>query len=235
MFLLLSGIYLRLTSPSASSVVYVTTPDLFFECQSDDRSLQPFLRGGLSTFASAYAWLFHIILLQPWYFNGSISVTMMSRLMLNLHETADAGLYSTNRSTISTNIECHSPTSHGIELDTLWSGDLNHTPTAHGQSFRLDESTPLASILRSSRWIYSFISVSPLFIIATQCISFLAYYHSFRPVMYTLDIPAVLPPLHIPLNKKKHQVTLLPTISASLWASIFDIFMAPSQWYPVNM
>ncbi|PPQ94408.1 hypothetical protein CVT25_002496, partial [Psilocybe cyanescens] len=41
----------------------------------------PFLRGGLSTFAS------------------SISVTMMSRLMLNLHETADAGIFSIEATT----------------------------------------------------------------------------------------------------------------------------------------
>ncbi|KAH9477580.1 hypothetical protein JR316_0009802 [Psilocybe cubensis] len=41
----------------------------------------PFLRGGLSTFAS------------------SMSVTMMSRLMLNLHETAEAGIYSTGITT----------------------------------------------------------------------------------------------------------------------------------------
>jgi len=38
----------------------------------------PFLRGGLSTFAS------------------SISVTLMSRLTLNLHRTADKGLLSTD-------------------------------------------------------------------------------------------------------------------------------------------
>ncbi|KAF8876017.1 hypothetical protein BD779DRAFT_1677998 [Infundibulicybe gibba] len=42
---------------------------------------QPFLRGGLSEFSS------------------SISVTMMSRFMLNLHETANAGLLSTQIST----------------------------------------------------------------------------------------------------------------------------------------
>ncbi|KAF9558567.1 hypothetical protein CPC08DRAFT_638831, partial [Agrocybe pediades] len=45
----------------------------------------PFLRGGLSTFAS------------------TISVTMMSRLMLNLHETADDGLFSTHLT--STNVD----------------------------------------------------------------------------------------------------------------------------------
>ncbi|KAF8874539.1 hypothetical protein BD779DRAFT_1566256, partial [Infundibulicybe gibba] len=41
----------------------------------------PFLRGGLSTFST------------------SISVTMMSRLMLNLHETANVGIFSSYNST----------------------------------------------------------------------------------------------------------------------------------------
>ncbi|KAF8879499.1 hypothetical protein BD779DRAFT_1151143 [Infundibulicybe gibba] len=41
----------------------------------------PFLRGGLSTFSA------------------SISVTMMSRLMLNLHETASIGILSTHTNT----------------------------------------------------------------------------------------------------------------------------------------
>ncbi|KAF8874537.1 hypothetical protein BD779DRAFT_251463 [Infundibulicybe gibba] len=41
----------------------------------------PFLRGGLSTFST------------------SISVTIMSRLILNLHETANIGLFSTHNTT----------------------------------------------------------------------------------------------------------------------------------------
>ncbi|KAK7466393.1 hypothetical protein VKT23_005116 [Stygiomarasmius scandens] len=41
----------------------------------------PYMRGGLSTFASA------------------VSVTMMSRLMLNLHEVAETGLYTSHRET----------------------------------------------------------------------------------------------------------------------------------------
>ncbi|RDB26178.1 hypothetical protein Hypma_006408 [Hypsizygus marmoreus] len=89
----------------------------------------PFMRGGLSTFASA------------------ISVTMMSRLMLNLHETADAGIYSTTRSGFtSTNMEYDTPVGP-VELDTLWSGDLHNSSTFQGQSFRLDESTQIASVV----------------------------------------------------------------------------------------
>ncbi|KAF8890463.1 hypothetical protein BD779DRAFT_1517895 [Infundibulicybe gibba] len=42
----------------------------------------PFLQGGLSTFSS------------------SISVTMMSRFMLNLHETANIGIFSTHITTL---------------------------------------------------------------------------------------------------------------------------------------
>jgi hypothetical protein len=66
---------------------------------------------------------------------------MMSRLMLNLHETADIGIYSTGTYT-DTNVEYSQPTN--VELDTLWSGDLEH-PTHTLQSFRVDESTQLAS------------------------------------------------------------------------------------------
>ncbi|KAF8997738.1 hypothetical protein BDQ17DRAFT_1411320 [Cyathus striatus] len=67
----------------------------------------PFLRGALSTFAS------------------SISVTMMSRIMLNLHQNADVGIYS-NVKTTSTmqysdrNYSGCEQTDH-IELDTLGS------------------------------------------------------------------------------------------------------------------
>jgi len=80
----------------------------------------PFMRGVLSTFASA------------------ISVTMMSRLMLNLHETAESGIYSTTRTDFtSTNMECGSPTAD-VELDTIWSGGMygNSTVDHATQSFR---------------------------------------------------------------------------------------------------
>ncbi|KAG5734400.1 hypothetical protein E4T56_gene7159 [Termitomyces sp. T112] len=62
----------------------------------------PFMRGGLSTFASG------------------ISVTMISRLMLNLHENANAGIYSTM--THNTHMEYISPPVE-IELDTIRTGD----------------------------------------------------------------------------------------------------------------
>lgn len=65
----------------------------------------PYLRGGLSTFASA------------------TSSTMMSRLMLNLHESADEGIYTTNK----TNTHFDYTISHHelggtnrVELDTFW-------------------------------------------------------------------------------------------------------------------
>jgi len=67
----------------------------------------PFLRGGLSTFAS------------------SVSITLMSRLLLNLHEGALKGLYSTNdntRTMLSTlgfsNIETS-------ETEEIWDYDLS--------------------------------------------------------------------------------------------------------------
>ncbi|KAG6906442.1 hypothetical protein DXG01_013925 [Tephrocybe rancida] len=79
----------------------------------------PFMRGGLSTFASG------------------ISVTMMSRLMLNLHENADTGIYSTTRTNLtSTGMECHSP-STDVELDTIWSGNGTYQSAAPFQSFGL--------------------------------------------------------------------------------------------------
>ncbi|KAJ4494517.1 hypothetical protein C8J55DRAFT_414911, partial [Lentinula edodes] len=67
--------------------------------------LQPFLRGSLSTFASC------------------MSVTMMSRLMLNLHSSARIGIFSTlptfhrDDSTLPTNTD-------SFELDTLRTEDL---------------------------------------------------------------------------------------------------------------
>ncbi|KAJ3840266.1 hypothetical protein F5878DRAFT_613746 [Lentinula raphanica] len=60
----------------------------------------PFLRGSLSTFASC------------------MSVTMMSRLMLNLHSSARSGIFST-LPTFSLNDE-----SNSVELDTLRTEDL---------------------------------------------------------------------------------------------------------------
>ncbi|RDB15736.1 hypothetical protein Hypma_003764 [Hypsizygus marmoreus] len=85
-------------------------------------SCGPFMRGGLSTFGS------------------SISVTMMSRLMLNLHEAANAGIYSTTLSAFpSRNMEYHMPTG-SVELNTLGSGNRSNPSTFQGQSFRVDES-----------------------------------------------------------------------------------------------
>jgi len=75
----------------------------------------PFLRGGLSTFAS------------------SMSVTMMSRLMLNLHETAQEGIYTTQ----ATNTDFRATRFRGaestIELDTLPSIGVAHASNI-GQS-----------------------------------------------------------------------------------------------------
>ncbi|KAF5336485.1 hypothetical protein D9611_006684 [Ephemerocybe angulata] len=51
----------------------------------------------------------------------STSVTMMSRMMLNLHETADEGLYSTHKT--STHVDYSiSQYTEPVELDTIWSG-----------------------------------------------------------------------------------------------------------------
>lgn len=62
----------------------------------------PFLRGGLSTFAS------------------NLSVTMMSRLMLNLHESAEEGVASTVQT--NTNVDYASNYETGVvELDTVCS------------------------------------------------------------------------------------------------------------------
>jgi len=80
----------------------------------------PFMTGGLSTFASC------------------ISVTMISRLILNLHEFADIGIYSTVPFT-NTNVEYTSP--WNVELDTLHSGDLRANATIiTAQSFRFNDS-----------------------------------------------------------------------------------------------
>lgn len=80
----------------------------------------PFMAGGLSTFASC------------------ISVTMMSRLMLNLHKSADAGIYSTVLHT-NTNVEYNSAWG-AVELDTLDTGDLRFNPTTLAtQSFQVDD------------------------------------------------------------------------------------------------
>lgn len=77
---------------------------------------------------------------------------MMSRLMINLHETADVGLYSTTRSlALSTDLECRSPTATtDVELDTLRSGDFSHgviTSLVHHGGFK--ESNQLISTLRT--------------------------------------------------------------------------------------
>ncbi|KAF8986528.1 hypothetical protein BDQ17DRAFT_1259576, partial [Cyathus striatus] len=74
----------------------------------------PFLRGALSTFAS------------------SISVTMMSRIMLNLHQNAGAGMYSTAQTT-STMQYSDSTYSEGeeadhVELYTRESDMFNRSP-----------------------------------------------------------------------------------------------------------
>ncbi|KAF5379723.1 hypothetical protein D9615_005690 [Tricholomella constricta] len=89
--------------------------------------------------------LYKSFMLGPTHFDNSISVTMMARLMLNLHETADAGIYSTTRTNYTdTNMECYSPTTE-VELDTLWSGDLQYSTIARAQSFHLNDSAQLAS------------------------------------------------------------------------------------------
>lgn len=65
----------------------------------------PFLRGGLSTFAS------------------NLSVTMMSRLMLNLHESAEEGNLSTVQT--NTNVDYASNYETGVvELDTVCSSAM---------------------------------------------------------------------------------------------------------------
>ncbi|KAF8799570.1 hypothetical protein BYT27DRAFT_7201457 [Phlegmacium glaucopus] len=62
----------------------------------------PFLRGGLSTFAN------------------SISVTLMSRLMLNLHRTADVGLFTTQAT--STNVDYNTSYETTSILETVHTG-----------------------------------------------------------------------------------------------------------------
>ncbi|KAE9398761.1 hypothetical protein BT96DRAFT_1019978 [Gymnopus androsaceus JB14] len=81
------------------------------------RMLQPFLRGGLSTFASV------------------ISVSMLSRIFLNLHSSAQTGIFST---VPTFQLEDESlPT--GVELDTLRTGDLTHGLTTR---YSLDDRPP---------------------------------------------------------------------------------------------
>ncbi|TFK32683.1 hypothetical protein BDQ12DRAFT_771575, partial [Crucibulum laeve] len=81
----------------------------------------PFLRGGLSTFAS------------------SISVMMMSRLMLNLHESASIGIFSTQ---LSTGLEyAGTPeynTTEDIELDTLWNDSVDQQSSFPPNISRID-------------------------------------------------------------------------------------------------
>lgn len=60
---------------------------------------------------------------------SSISGTMMSRLMLNLHEATYIGIYTTREMT-------------RIELDTLWSGALDQPSTISMASHNsIDEET----------------------------------------------------------------------------------------------
>ena len=54
---------------------------------------------------------------------------MVSRLILNLHKSADVGIYPTRAIPFTdTNVEYSSP-SNIVELDTLHSGDLRFNPT----------------------------------------------------------------------------------------------------------
>ncbi|KAG5652634.1 hypothetical protein H0H81_004244 [Sphagnurus paluster] len=73
----------------------------------------PFMKGGLSTFA------------------GCISAVMMSRLMLNLHSAGNLGLYSSfvpgGQGTTSAT---PSQFPHTVELDTLWTADLDQSTAA---------------------------------------------------------------------------------------------------------
>lgn len=68
----------------------------------------PYLRGGLSTFAS------------------SISVTMLSRLMLNLHQSAYQGLFSTPSNSRNTATGEFGEGATIIELDTIWTSEMGH-------------------------------------------------------------------------------------------------------------
>ncbi|TFK41800.1 hypothetical protein BDQ12DRAFT_599616, partial [Crucibulum laeve] len=83
----------------------------------------PFLRGGLSTFAS------------------SISVMMMSRLMLNLHESAGIGIFSTQLS--NTGLEYGGTSGYNttdiIELDTFWSDGVGEQSSLPPNISRIDE------------------------------------------------------------------------------------------------
>ncbi|KAK7457757.1 hypothetical protein VKT23_010096 [Stygiomarasmius scandens] len=95
------------------------------------------MKGGLSTFAS------------------SISVTMMSRLMLNLHKTADEGLYSTIHPTISTEdtyLNPHSRVSHTgqVELDTVMTADLTFGMSRNGVEGGHEEQQIRSSLHRTA-------------------------------------------------------------------------------------
>jgi len=76
----------------------------------------PFLRGGLSTFAS------------------SISVTMMSRLMLNLHETAELGIMSTTEQTMDIAYSMQNDTSLNIAGPSMVSDSENLEMTRTSRS-----------------------------------------------------------------------------------------------------
>jgi hypothetical protein len=69
---------------------------------------------------------------------------MVSRLMLNLHELADIGIYSTAIPFTNTSID-YTLRSDAVELDTLYSDDILHnvnTPTSSAHGFRADDSIP---------------------------------------------------------------------------------------------
>lgn len=82
------------------------------------------MSGALSTFASgfiSFSAFYNFTMLTPF----SVSVTMVSRLMFNLREkVTDAGIHTTTN-IASTPVEFLSPSTE-IELDTIWSGDMQH-------------------------------------------------------------------------------------------------------------
>ncbi|KNZ73361.1 hypothetical protein J132_07659 [Termitomyces sp. J132] len=90
----------------------------------------PFMSNGLTALAS------------------DLSVTMMSRLMLNLHEHANVEIFSTTHA-ISTYMEYLSPTTE-IELDTIGTCDMNHSIISPVQNDRLGEDNTTANPALSS-------------------------------------------------------------------------------------
>ncbi|TFK39561.1 hypothetical protein BDQ12DRAFT_743907 [Crucibulum laeve] len=94
----------------------------------------PFLRGGLSTFAS------------------SISLTMMSRLMLNLHEGAAIGIFSAQ---LSAGIEFSGTsrydTTNIIELDTFWSDEVDRQSSFPPSISRIGEGSRSIELMNITR------------------------------------------------------------------------------------